>query len=147
MNITSRYITVQILQKDFRCDGRKRQDYRPMELETGIVTHANGSARLRLANTDILVGVKTEIDVPIQERHDEGKIEFFVDCSANATPEFEGRGGEELAMEISNTLQKAYQSGQAFSLKNLCILPRQQCWKLYVDVLVRPEEQKNVLFA
>lgn len=27
-----------------------------MELETGIVSHASGSARLRLANTDILVG-------------------------------------------------------------------------------------------
>lgn len=107
-----------------------------MELESGIVSHASGSARLRLANTDILVGVKTEVDVPSPERHDEGKIEFFVDCSANATPEFEGRGGEELAMEISNTLQKAYLSSQAFNLKKLCILPRQQCWKLYVDILV-----------
>lgn len=108
-----------------------------MELETGIVSHASGSARLRLANTDILVGIKTEIDIPYQEKHDEGKIEFFIDCSANATPEFEGRGGEELALEISNTLQKAYQSSKAFQLKDLCILPRQQCWKLYVDILVR----------
>lgn len=50
-----------------------------MELETDIVSHASGSARLRLANTDILVGVKTEIDTPIPDRFDEGKIEFFVD--------------------------------------------------------------------
>lgn len=129
-----------------------------MELETGIVSNASGSARLRLANTDILVGetytwnfcfillfilkstfdkgIKTEIDTPYQEKHDEGKIEFFIDCSANATPEFEGRGGEELALEISNTLQKAYQSSKAFQLKDLCILPRQQCWKLFVDILV-----------
>lgn len=82
------------------------------------------------------IGIKTEIDTPYQEKHDEGKIEFFIDCSANATPEFEGRGGEELALEISNTLQKAYQSSKAFQLKDLCILPRQQCWKLYVDILV-----------
>lgn len=107
-----------------------------MELETDIVSHASGSARLRLANTDILVGVKTEIDTPIPDRFDEGKIEFFVDCSANATPEFEGRGGEELAMEISNTLQKAYQSSRSYNLKALSILPHQQCWKLYVDILI-----------
>lgn len=44
------------LQEDFRVDGRSNKDYRPMELETGIVSHASGSARLRLANTDILVG-------------------------------------------------------------------------------------------
>lgn len=117
-------------------DGRTRRDYRPMELETGIVSHASGSARLRLANTDILVGVKTEIDVPTPERHDEGRLEFFIDCSANATPEFEGRGGEELANEIRTTLESAYRSGRAFDLRKLCILPRQQCWKLYVDVLI-----------
>ena len=64
------------------------------------MTHANGSAHLRLANTDILVGVKAELDL---ERT--GKtIEFFVDCSANATPDFEGRGGETLGecIYISN---------------------------------------------
>lgn len=50
-----------------------------MELETGIVSHAFGSARLRLANTDVLVAVKLEIDAPFPERPHEGKIEFFVD--------------------------------------------------------------------
>lgn len=60
-------------------DGRQRGDYRPMELETNIVEHAFGSARLRLANTDILVAVKLEIDTPFPEQPDEGKLEFFVD--------------------------------------------------------------------
>lgn len=50
-----------------------------MELETDVVSHASGSARLRLANTDILVGVKTEIDVPKSDNPGLGKIEFFVD--------------------------------------------------------------------
>lgn len=64
---------------NFRNDGRTCKDYRPMELETDVVTNANGSARLRLANTDILVGVKTEIDVPFPETPNQGKLEFFVD--------------------------------------------------------------------
>lgn len=124
------------VQENIRNDGRSRQDYRPMELETGIVSNSNGSARLRLANSDIIASVKCEIDVPLANRPNEGKLEFFVDCSANATPEFEGRGGEELAMEISNTLQKTYSSPNAFDLKLLCILLKQQCWKLFIDVLV-----------
>ncbi|EAT42627.1 AAEL005851-PA [Aedes aegypti] len=124
------------IQKDYRNDGRTNRDYRPMELETDIVVHAMGSARLRLANTDILVAVKADIDAPSPDRPKEGKIEFFVDCSANATPDFEGRGGEELATEISNTLSKAYLSQQAFDLSPLCILAKHQCWKLYVDILI-----------
>lgn len=124
------------VEDNLRCDGRTRCDYRPMEIETGIVTHANGSCRLRLANTDVVVAVKSEIDIPALENPDEGKVIFFVDCSANAAPEFEGRGGEELAMEFANTLENAYRSRQAFNLKDLCILTQKRCWKLFVDVLV-----------
>ncbi|KAJ8881175.1 hypothetical protein PR048_017648 [Dryococelus australis] len=177
-------------QNDLRCDGRSRMQYRPIELETDVVPHASGSACLRLANTHVLVGVKTEIDVPFPEFPNEGKLEFFIDCtragrlgskprgclgiihvvgskwdseltcavlgnagafpnieemlllmycahsSANATPAFEGRGGEELAVEISNSLARSYQSPQSFNLTALNIMPGQQCWKLYVDILI-----------
>ena len=56
--------------------------------------------------------------------------------SANATPEFEGRGGEELATEISNMLTRAYDCPSCIDLTKLCVVPGQQCWILYVDVLV-----------
>lgn len=122
---------------DFRVDGRGRKDLRPIVLETDIVTHASGSAHLRLANSDVLVGVKAELDTPGADAPDEGRVEFFVDCSANATPEFEGRGGEELATDVSRTLARAYgKSSGALNLKDLCLLPGQQCWILYVDILI-----------
>lgn len=125
------------IQENIRCDGRTRSDYRPMELETDIAQNSNGSARLRLANSDVMASIKAEIDIPFANRPNEGKLEFFVDCSANATPDFEGRGGEELALEISNTLTKVFISPNAFDLKKLCILARKHCWKLYIDILVR----------
>lgn len=60
----------------------------------------------------------------------------FISSSANATPEFEGRGGEELANMISNMMQRAYHTSQAFKLEQLSILEGKQCWKLYIDILV-----------
>ncbi|XP_001601196.1 exosome complex component RRP42 [Nasonia vitripennis] len=121
---------------NFRNDGRSRTDYRCMELETKLMDQVHGSARLRIGNTDILVGVKVEIDTPYPDSPNEGKIEFFVDCSANATPSFEGKGGEDLANEISNVLALAYQSPHAMNLSQLSILPHKKCWKLYVDILI-----------
>lgn len=121
---------------NYRTDGRSRSEYRPMEVETKVIPHTSGSARLRLANTDILVGVKSEVDTPYPDNPDEGKLEFFVDCSANATPAFEGKGGDDLGTEISNTLTIAYQSSHVLDLTSLCILPQQKCWKLYVDILI-----------
>lgn len=124
------------IQDNFRTDGRGYEDYRCLDIETDVVSNSSGSARLRLANTDILVGVKAEVGEPLPERPNEGRLEFFVDCSANATPEFEGRGGEELATEISNCLTQAYDHQSCLDLRALSIINRDQCWILYVDILL-----------
>ena len=99
------------VEDNLRADGRARGDLRPLVLETGVVSHASGSCHLRLANTDILVGVKTELEAPLPGQPGQGRLEFFVDCSANATPSFEGRGGESLATSISGRLLHSHWSG------------------------------------
>ncbi|XP_043794150.1 exosome complex component RRP42-like isoform X1 [Apis laboriosa] len=121
---------------DFRNDGRRQCEYRSMEIETKLMPQTHGSARLRIGNTDILVGIKVELDIPHADKPNEGKLEFFVDCSATATPAFEGKGGDDLATEISNILTAAYQTRNAFDLRTLCILPHKKCWKIYVDILI-----------
>lgn len=124
------------VEQDFRSDGRSRHDYRHFEVETGIVSNTSGSARLRLSRTDVLVGIKAEVGEPHLEKPNYGYIEFFVDCSANASPEFEGRGGDELGAMLAKTLENAYNHKSAIDLESLCILPGKQCWVLYIDALV-----------
>ncbi|CAL1537140.1 unnamed protein product [Lymnaea stagnalis] len=124
------------MQDNFREDGRGCEDFRHMEVETGLISNTNGSARVRLASTDILVGVKVQL-VPVDpNKPNVGRIEFFLDCSANATPAFEGRGGEGLASEITAMLTRAYSCPSAIDYPSLCVLPGQQCWLLYIDVLL-----------
>ena len=61
---------------------------------------------------------------------------LFFSSSANASPEFEGRGGEELGAMLAKTLGRAYNHKSAIDLESLCILPGKQCWVLYIDALV-----------
>uniref|UniRef100_T1ISB9 Ribosomal RNA-processing protein 42 n=1 Tax=Strigamia maritima TaxID=126957 RepID=T1ISB9_STRMM len=124
------------VKENVRSDGRGRKDFRLLEIETDFVSNTNGSARVRLANTDILVGVKADLETPSAQTPDEGRLEFFVDCSANATPEFEGRGGEEIAVELSSALTCAYSDSACIDLKSLCLLKGRQCWAIYVDIVV-----------
>jgi len=124
------------VQDNFREDGRSCEDFRHMELETGLISNTNGSARVRLATTDVLVGVKVQLTPVDPKNPDVGRMEFFLDCSANATPEFEGRGGEALASEITALLTRAYACPNTMNYQSLCVLPGQQCWLLYVDVLL-----------
>lgn len=131
-----RVFVIHGIQDNHRNDGRTREQYRPLEVETGVVPLSAGSARLRLASTDVLVSVKAELATPAPGTPHLGRIEFSVDCSANATPEFEGRGGDTLAGGIARCLSRAYAAGECLDLSTLCIVEGQQCWLLYVDVLI-----------
>uniref|UniRef100_A0A2R5LJY9 Ribosomal RNA-processing protein 42 n=2 Tax=Ornithodoros turicata TaxID=34597 RepID=A0A2R5LJY9_9ACAR len=124
------------IEENFRVDGRNCLEYRYFELETGVVTSCSGSAHVRQANTDILVGVKAELDAPEPTAPKRGRIEFYVDCTANADPEFEGRGGEELGTAISTALTQAYRAPKCLDLDSLCVVAGRQVWVLYVDVLI-----------
>ncbi|KAG7262561.1 hypothetical protein CRUP_030123, partial [Coryphaenoides rupestris] len=124
------------IRDDLRVDGRSCEDYRHVEMETDVVSNTDGSAKVTLGHTAVLVGVKAELGKPRPAAPDEGYLEFFVDCSANATPRFEGRGGEELGMELTNTLYRVFNNKLSLDLRSLCISPGEHCWLLYVDVLL-----------
>lgn len=133
------------VQEDLRVDGRGCEDYRCVEVETDVVSNTSGSARVKLGHTDILVGVKAEMGTPKLEKPDEGYVEFFVDCSANATPEFEGRGGDDLGTEIANTLARIFNKG-SLDLKSCALALRSTagfstwmccCWNA-VEICLMP---------
>ncbi|KAK8390341.1 hypothetical protein O3P69_010192 [Scylla paramamosain] len=117
-----------------RVDGRERLDYRQLEIETGLVSTANGSARVRLGCTDVLITVKMEMEPPPPQQPKDGQIHFFVNCSANAAPEFEGRGGEDLATSLSAMLDRLYSSPLSLDTSRLCVVPGKHVKVLYVDV-------------
>ncbi|CAN6458389.1 unnamed protein product [Victoria cruziana] len=101
------------IEQDLRSDGRRRLHYRPISIETGVIPQANGSARVRIGSTDVIVSVKAELGKPSMSQPDKGKIAFFLECSPTAAPMFEGRGGEELSMELSSALRRCLLGGKS----------------------------------
>eukprot|EP00245_Coleochaete_scutata_P004465 TRINITY_DN17108_c1_g1_i1.p1 TRINITY_DN17108_c1_g1~~TRINITY_DN17108_c1_g1_i1.p1 ORF type:complete len:288 (-),score=43.58 TRINITY_DN17108_c1_g1_i1:57-920(-) len=127
--------------QDLRCDGRGREDYRSFSIETGVITQASGSARLWLGATDVIVAVKAELGSPPPGRPGQGRLEIAVECSPTASPQFEGRGGEELSSELGGAIQRslaggASGAGAGIDLGSLSIIEGRTCWVLFIDALV-----------
>ncbi|PON55048.1 Polyribonucleotide nucleotidyltransferase [Trema orientale] len=127
--------------QDLRSDGRKRLTYRPIYVETGVISQANGSARVRIGGTDVIAIVKAELGRPSQLQPDKGKVSIHIDCSSTAEPVFEGRGGEELSTELLVALQRSVLGGKSGSdagidLSSLVVVEGKICWDLYSDGLV-----------
>ncbi|BAT85178.1 hypothetical protein VIGAN_04268600 [Vigna angularis var. angularis] len=126
---------------DLRCDGRKRLTYRPILVETGVIPQANGSARVRMGATDVIASIKAELGKPSLLQPNKGKVSIYIDCSSTAEPAFEGRGGDELAAELSNALQDCLLGGKSgagagVDLSSLIVVEGKICWDLYIDGLV-----------
>ena len=60
------------IEENCRNDGRMCLDYREFTVRTDIVSSANGSARVKMeGSTDVLVGIKAELEVPFPQSPDE----------------------------------------------------------------------------
>jgi len=123
------------ISQNIRNDGRNRLDYRPIILETGVISQANGSARILLDGTDVLIGIKAELGEP-RDVMNQGRVEVFVECCPSASPEFEGRGGAALNLELGRVTERYLNESNSLNLKSLCLVPGKQCWVLSVDALV-----------
>lgn len=119
---------------NFRLDGRTCFDIRQIIVKQGVVSSCNGSAQIQSKNCNITVGIKVEVGIPTQEEPDQGIVEINVDCSANASPRFEGRGGQDLAEELVFILSNAIIP--SIDRKALCISVGHKVWIVYIDVLV-----------
>ncbi|KAI7854002.1 ribosomal protein S5 domain 2-type protein [Circinella umbellata] len=130
------YIT-QGIESDCRADGRGRLEYRHLVLENGLLSQTSGSARGRLGDSDVLVGVKVEIGDIEQDQPDQGRIVCNVECSPSASQQFEGHGADELNNTLTLALERFLCGPQSgLDLAKLCIIPGRQCWVIYVDAMV-----------
>ena len=134
------------VQDDFRTDGRSCEDYRHVELETGIISNANGSSKIRLGNSELLVSAKVELGIPVPQAPKEGRLEFHVDCSPNANPAFQGRGGKNISENICSILSRVYRNNTVLDFESLCVIPQKQCWVIHIDILIL-EYGGNILDA
>ena len=64
--------------------------------------------------------------------------------SALASPEFEGRDGEELGAHLSQVISNVYSKGQCIDQSSLCVVPGRVCWNLYIDALVSVHSLKTL---
>jgi len=63
-------------------------------------------------------------------------VEVSVECCPSASPEFEGRGGDELNLELARTMERYLNAEATLNLQTLCLVPGKHCWVIYVDALV-----------
>lgn len=125
----------QALAKGIRLDGRKLDEARPITIETGVVSTAEGSARIKCGETDVIVGVKFDIGTPYPDRPDEGALMVNAELRPLSNPEFELGPPSIESIEVSRVIDRGIRESKAIDEKSLCIEPGEKVWLVNIDVV------------
>lgn len=127
---------VQLIAKGKRLDGRGLMDYREIKVEQGIIERAEGSARVLLGRTEVLVGIKIEIGQPFSDTPNEGVLTVNTELVPLASSTFEPGPPDENSIEIARVVDRGIRESKAIDLEKLCIEPGKKVFIVFVDVYV-----------
>ena len=125
-----------MIKKGERVDGRSFNDYREISIETNVIDRAEGSARVKIGDTQVLVGVKIQPGEPYPDSPDKGVIITNVELVPLASPMFEPGPPNESAVELARVVDRGIRESNAIDLQKLCIEEGKTVWIIFIDVHV-----------
>ena len=117
-----------------RIDGRGFDEYRKIEIETGIITKAEGSARVKIGNTQVMAGVKMDVGEPYSDSPDSGVMTTAAELIPMASPDFESGPPRENAIELARVVDRGIRESGIIEVDKLCIEPGEKVWIVFIDL-------------
>lgn len=117
-----------------RFDGRKFDGYRDIEIKTGVVSKAEGSAYCKIGETKVIAGVKIETGEPFPDTPDEGTIIVNAEFTPLASPDFEAGPPGADATELARVVDRGIRESKSLNLKKLTIPAEDKVWCVFIDI-------------
>lgn len=136
MSEIQRNYIYQLAEKGKRIDGRGIKDYRPIRIEQGVVDTAEGSARVKIGATDVLVGIKMGIGEPFMDTPNRGVLTTNAELIPMASPNFESGPPREDAIELARVVDRGIRESDTIDLDKLCITEGEKVWVIFIDIHV-----------
>jgi exosome complex component RRP42 len=127
---------IKLLAKGARADGRRFDELRPLTVETNFIGSAEGSARVRLGGTEVVVGVKLILGEPFPDTPNTGVLTTNAELIPMASDTFEGGPPDQESIEVARVIDRGIREGHAVDMAKLCIEPGKKVWIMFLDVHV-----------
>jgi exosome complex component RRP42 len=132
-NITKKRI-IELLKDSKRIDGRGQFENREIVVETNVSNKAEGSARVRLGNTEVIVGVKLQTQEPYSDHKDEGTLMVGMEINPSAGERYEPGPPKIDAIEIARVVDRGIRESGYIDFKKLCIKEGEVVWSVMIDI-------------
>jgi len=126
----------ELIANEKRADGRGLKEYREMKIEPGLIEKAEGSARVLLGKTEVVVGVKVETGEPFPDTPNDGVMTVNAELAPIASPEFEAGPPNEDSIELARIVDRGIRESKAINTEKLVIEPGKKVFVVFIDIYV-----------
>ncbi len=127
---------IELLAKGKRLDGRGLIDYRELKIEVGLIKKANGSAMVKLGNTQVIAGIKVEVDEPFSDMPDKGLFICNAEVLPTASAYAEPGPPDEDAIELARVVDRGIRESEMIALDKLVLISGKKVYAVFADVSV-----------
>ena len=121
------------ISKGKRLDGRNLDDIRPLEIELDIIKKANGSAKVKLGNSEVIAGVKIETGEPFEGLENKGALIVSAEVLPTASPYIEPGPPDEETVELARVVDRGIRESEMIDLDKLVLVPGKIVYTIFVD--------------
>jgi exosome complex component RRP42 len=132
-DLTSQRIK-EYLSQGKRFDERKPGEFREIVIETGVSKNAEGSARVHVGKTDVIVGIKMDVGEPYPDSKDKGNLMVSAELLPLSSPDFESGPPKFPAIELGRVIDRGIRESKFIELNKLCIKEGEKVWTVFIDI-------------
>ncbi len=117
-----------------RFDGRKPEEFRDLQIEFGVSNKAEGSARVKLGETEVIVGIKMAVGAPYPDSADKGNLMVTAELLPLSSPRIDLGPPKFDAIEIGRVIDRGLRESHLIEFEKLCIEEGKKVWTVFVDI-------------
>ena len=117
-----------------RFDDRELLKFRDIIIEKGISNKAEGSVRVRVGATEVLVGIKMDVGIPYPDSADKGNLIVTAELLPLSSPRFEAGPPRFPAIEVGRLIDRYIRESKFIQIEKLCIKEGEKVWNVYIDI-------------
>lgn len=116
-----------------RLDDRPVDSLRNIEIELNIIPKADGSAKVKLGNSEVIAGIKVETGEPFEGLENKGALIISAEVLPTASPHVEPGPPDEETVELARVVDRGIRESKMVDLDKLALIPGKTVYTIFVD--------------
>ena len=122
------------LEEGKRFDKRELDEFRDIVIESDVSNKAQGSARVKIGKTEVIVGIKMDVTTPYPDSPEKGNLMVTAELLPLSSPRISlGKPGFD-SIEVGRLVDRCIRESKMIELEKLCIKEGEKVWNVMIDI-------------